>query len=100
MPRTACCSCVRAILPAPRDYFLGKQLHRAPDRGMVNQPPPVEVADKLLHRKFLPQGLDPLHTVVWVAEDPYVPINALEGGLLDPGFQLFVSLVALDRGIG
>ena len=55
---------------------------------MVNQPSPVEVADKLLHRELLPQRLDPLHAVVRVAEDPYVPINALEGGLREPGLVI------------
>src|SRR5260221_1964381 len=82
------------------DHFPGKQLHRAPDRGMVNQPSPIEVADKLLHREFLPQRLDPLHTVVRVAEDPYFLISALEGSLCEPVPQLLVRLVALDRGIG
>src|SRR5262245_39950511 len=65
---------------------------------MVNQPTPVEVANKLLHRELLPQRLNPLHTVVWVPEDSYFPINALEGSLCNPVPQLLVSLVALDRG--
>src|SRR5437867_7033932 len=86
--------------PAVRDYFLGEQLHRTLHRDMVDQPSPVEVADKLLHREFLPQRPDPFHAVVRVAEDPHLPINALEGGLLDAGPQLLVRLVALDWGIG
>src|SRR5438093_12649706 len=86
--------------PAVRDYFLSAQLHRTFHRDMVDQPSPVEVADKLLHREFLPQRPDPFHAVVRVAEDPHLPVNALEGGLLDAGPQLLVRLVALDWGIG
>src|SRR2546425_3915573 len=67
---------------------------------MVDQPPLIEIADKFLHREFLPQSLDPPHTVLRVAEDPYVPINALEGDLLYPGLQLLIRFVALDWGIG
>ena len=51
---------------------------------MVNEPSPVEVADKLFHREFLPQRLDPFHTIVWITEDSHLSINTLEGGFRDP----------------
>src|SRR5262245_5282589 len=76
----------------------GEQLHRAADRSMFNQSSVVEVADKLLHRKLPPQPLDPLDTVVGITEDPNFTINALESRLGEPVPQLFVLLVALDRG--
>src|SRR6266849_4745777 len=41
------------VLLAPWDYFLGEQFHCAPDRGMVNQSPLVEVADKFVHLEFV-----------------------------------------------
>jgi hypothetical protein len=41
------------VLLAPWDHFLGEQFHCAPDRGMVDQPPLVEVADKFVHVEFL-----------------------------------------------
>src|SRR5215470_4143584 len=50
--------------PAPGDHFPGKEFHRAPDRGVVDQAPLIEVADKFFHRELLPEGLDPLHAAV------------------------------------
>jgi len=56
-------------------YLPGEHLHRAADSSMFNESSPVEVANKLLHRKLLPQRLDPLDTVVWITEDTNFTIH-------------------------
>ena len=72
------------FLLAPRDHIPGKQFHRAPDGGVVDQPALVKVRNEFLHREFLTESMDPLDAVVRVAEDSDVTINPVIGDVLDP----------------
>src|SRR5216683_4531112 len=84
-------------LTAVRYYLFCKQVHRALHRRVIDQPTLVEVGDKLLHREFAPELINPPYAVRRVAEDSDVAIYPLVSDVLEPLLQLLMRLVAPDR---
>src|SRR6266851_8539858 len=85
---------------ASRHDFLGKQFHRAPDRGVINQPALIEVGNELLHRELLTQRIDAAGAIVRITKNPKVAVNSLKRRFLHALLKLLIGFKGLDRSIG